>query len=135
MIAELLDHLHNYFVVADGIHEGTYTISGGGITLSFLKPGQYFRILGSVFNDGVYKYPITGLADETFTGTVWALAVPPDVIAVSEEIDAWRTKYPESPFVSESFGNASYSRASGAGGEPITWQQAFRQRLHRWRKA
>ena len=75
MLEQVLMHLKNWFLVPGGIHEGTYTIEDGGITLPFLANGQYFRICGSVFNDGLHQYPAGDLKTETFDGTVWALAV------------------------------------------------------------
>ena len=56
MLTELCAELRNYFEVPNGRHFGKFTISGGSIApLDFLQEGQYFRIVGSVFNDGVYK--------------------------------------------------------------------------------
>ena len=46
--------LHNYF--EDKRVIGDYTIENGRITLPFLVNGQFFRIVGSKFNDGVYIY-------------------------------------------------------------------------------
>lgn len=111
---------------------------GGSITLPFLLDGQYFRICGSVFNDGLYQYPAKGMSDEIFDGEVWALAVPKAVVALSEEIAAWQDKNgaaADSPYKSESFGGYSYSKAEDTRtGESATWQSVFRSRLHQWRK-
>ena len=107
MLEQVLMHLKNWFLVPGGIHEGTYTIEDGGITLPFLANGQYFRICGSVFNDGLHQYPASDLKSETFEGTVWALAVPQAVIDLEAEIESWQTKNGEaskSPYQSESFG-------------------------------
>ena len=107
MLEQVLMHLKNWFLVPGGIHEGTYTIEDGGITLPFLVNGQYFRICGSVFNDGLHQYPASDLKEETFDGTVWALAVPQAVIDLSTEIESWQTKNGDasvSPYQSESFG-------------------------------
>ena len=138
MLEQVLMHLNNWFLVPCGIHEGTYTIEDGGIALPFLEIGQYFRICGSVFNDGLHQYPAGDLKTETFDGTVWALAIPQAVIELSEEIEAWETKNGDaakSPFSSESFGGYSYSKATdSASGGAVTWQSAFRSRLNAWRK-
>lgn len=138
MLEQVLMHLKNWFLVPGGIHEGTYTIEDGGITLPFLESGQYFRICGSVFNDGLYKYPVSDLKAETFEGTVWALAVPQAVIELAEEIEAWQKKNGDasvSPYQSESFGGYQYSKATdSASGGAVTWQTAFRSRLSAWRK-
>ena len=138
MLEQVLMHLKNWFLVPGGIHEGTYTIEDGGIALPFLANGQYFRIFGSVFNDGLHQYPDSDLKAETFDGTVWALAVPQAVIELAAEIEAWETKNGEasvSPYQSESFGGYSYSKATdSASGGAVTWQSAFRSRMNAWRK-
>ena len=138
MLEQVLMHLKNWFLVHGGIHEGTYTIEDGGITLPFLENGQYFRICGSVFNDGLHQYPASDLKEETFDGTVWALAVPQAVIDLSTEIESWQTKNGDasvSPYQSESFGGYQYSKATdSASGGAVTWQSAFRSRMNAWRK-
>ena len=138
MLEQVLMHLKNWFLVPGGIHEGTYTIEDGGIALPFLANGQYFRICGSVFNDGLHQYPASDLKAETFEGTVWALAVPQAVIELAAEIEAWETKNGDasvSPYQSESFGGYQYSKATdSASGGAVTWQSAFRSRLSAWRK-
>ena len=137
MITELCAELRNWFVVPDGVHIGTYTISGGSIApLDFLQEGQHFRIVGSVFNDGVYQYPATSLTDEVFEGAVWAMAVPPTLIALSAEIEAYNDSDAgkASPFTAESFGGYSYTKATDANGAPIGWQKAFASRLNKYRK-
>ena len=138
MLEQVLMHLKNRFLVPGGIHEGTYTIEDGGIALPFLANGQYFRICGSVFNDGLHQYPATDLKAETFDGTVWALAVPQAVIDLASEIEAWDKKNGEAAsgiYQSESFGGYSYSKATdSATGGAVTWQSAFRSRMNAWRK-
>ena len=138
MLEQVLMHLKNWFLVPGGIHEGTYTIEDGGIALPFLANGQYFRIFGSVFNDGLHQYPASDLKAETFEGTVWALSVPQAVIELAEEMDAWQKKNGDasvSPYQAESFGGYSYSKATdSASGGAVTWQTAFRSRLNAWRK-
>lgn len=138
MLAEVCAEIKNWFHTA--IIVGDFTIADGTIDLSdLLQPGQYFRIVGSVFNDGVYQYPADGLTDESFSGAIWAMAVPPAVIELSTEIGEWVGKYADvmnSPYASESVPNYSYSTkaSSGAGGNGATWQSVFAPRLNRWRK-
>ena len=137
MLTEICAELRNYFEVPNGRHFGTFTISGGSIApLDFLQEGQYFRIIGSVFNDGVYQYPATSMTDEVFEGAVWAMAVPPSIIALSAEIKAYNDSEAgqPSPYASESFGGYSYTKATDANGAPIGWQKAFASRLAKWRK-
>ena len=95
MLTELCQELRNWFNRNMDKWDGDFIIEDG-VLRNFagkLKPNQYFRIMGSVFNDGVHKYGEGGLTDETFTGSIWAMAVPPAVIALSDEIDAWKAKY------------------------------------------
>lgn len=139
MLEQVLTHIRNWFQA--GIYPGTYTIQDGGIALPFLRDGQYFRICGSVFNDGLHRYgpEMELLQDETFDGAVWALAVPKAVVELAGEIAAWQEKYREvvdSPYTSESFAGYSYSKASGAGDSAGSggWQAAFRVRLNPYRK-
>src|SRR5574344_868363 len=106
MLEQVLMNIRNWFTVDGGIHSGTYTIEDGGITLPFLANGQYFRIIGSVFNDGLHQYPASDLKAETFEGTVWALAVPQAVIELATEMETWETKNGEAAagiYQSESF--------------------------------
>ena len=137
MLTELCAELRNYFEVPSGRHFGKFTISGGSIApLEFLQEGQYFRIVGSVFNDGVYQYPAASLTDEVFEGAVWAMAVPPTLIALAAEIKEYNDSDAgkASPYTSESFGGYSYTKATDANGAPIGWQKAFASRLNKWRK-
>ena len=138
MLEQVLMNIRRWFPVEGGIHSGTFTIKDGGITLPFLADGQYFRICGSVFNDGLHQYNVLDLTDETFTGTIWALAIPKAVIELADEIQKWLEKNGEasvSPYQSESFGGYSYSKANDAEtGDAVTWQSAFKQQLSAWRK-
>ena len=140
MLTEICAELRNYFEVPNGRHFGKFEISGGSIApLDFLQEGQYFRIVGSVFNDGVYQYPATSLTDEVFEGAVWAMALPPSLIALTAEIEDWNKKYGElvnSPYASESFGGYQYSKAFGAesSGGVVKWETVFRKQLNRYRK-
>ena len=137
MLTELLAEIRNYFEVPNGRHFGTFEISGGSIApLDFLQEGQYFRIIGSVFNDGVYQYPATSLTDEVFEGAVWAMSLPPDLIALAAEIEEYnKSAGKPSVYTSESYPNGySYTRATDASGVPLSWQKAFSSRLSKWRK-
>ena len=136
MLTDLCQELHNWFEVEK--HYGEFEIAGGALTASFLQPGQYFRIIGSIFNDGVWQYGDT-MTDETFDGAIWAMAIPPAVLELNEQIDSWLKQYGEtqnSPYSSESFGGYSYSKNSsgGSGADKSTWQGVFAPRLNKWRK-
>lgn len=136
MFGTVMQHIKNWFVLPDGKHFGTFTIKGGGISLPFLREGQYFRIVGSVFNDGVYKYPAEKLIDETFKGAIWALAVPNSFIETVNEIQEFNASdaAKPSPYVSESFKGYSYTRASDSKGAGVSWQTVFATKLNEWRK-
>lgn len=140
MLEELMRECRNWFVAPSGVHLGTFTIKDGSISLPFLVTGQYFRIIGSVFNDGVHQCGAADLVDETFDGAVWALLVPPAFLALSDEIQNWRNQYENaanSPFQSESFAGYSYtlkSDSAAQGGSAKGWRSAFGSRLANWRK-
>ena len=142
MLAELCKELNNWdFQKRAEKHFGVFTISNGEIELDFLQEGQYFRIIGSLFNDGIYTYPAM-LKDETFDGAIWAMAIPDEVVALADEVEAWVAKYGGvnstnmSPYNSESFGGYSYSKSGGGASSDGTgtWQSAFASRLNKWRK-
>lgn len=138
MLEQVLNQLHNWFVV--DIHNGEYTIKDGGIALPFLLSGQYFRIKGSTFNDGLHRYgpDVEVLTDETFTGTIWALAVPRDVVTLAAEMAEWQNKYGAEAaagiYQSESFSNYSYTKKTNSSGEAVTVWDTFRARLKPYKK-
>lgn len=137
MLSDLCKQLNNWFDYKRLF--GTFTIEGGVLSIDGAKEGQFIRICDSVFNDGVYEYPMSGLKDETFDGAIWLLAVPDDVVALSKEIDDWNSHYKDflqSPYQSESFGGYTYSKGSptGSDGTGITWSDIFADRLRRWQK-
>ena len=149
MLQQVCEYIHNYFIKAS--YESRYEIAEGMVSLPLLD-GQRFLISGSMLNDGMYTYhdsgitndddePLAvGLHDETFTGTICALAVPPAVIALSGEVKTWVDTNGESvnsPYQSESvIGVYSYTKASGGSGAggSVTWQDVFGSQLNRWRK-
>ena len=154
MLQQVCENIHNYF--AKGYFSGEFAIYGGAISplSSFILEGQKFLISGSALNDGMYTYHAdgikddddnafaegVGLKDETFAGTICVLAVPPAVIALSKEVKAWVETNGDavtSPYTSENVvGVYSYTKASGGSGAggAITWADAFRDQLNRWRK-
>lgn len=149
MLTEICAYLKNYFDRNQAKFHGSFEIKNGTIE-SFndgdmgLMEGQYFRVIGSVFCDGVWEYGKNDLPhDEVFTGSVWAMAVPQDVIDLSTEISAWIQKYGTvdstnmSPFTSESFDGYSYSKSqryTNNSSSPSGWQDAFGRRLMRYKK-
>lgn len=137
MLTEICSEIRNWFDFGNRFF-GTFEIKDGTFAapLPFLQEGQYFRIIGSIFNDGVYQYPATSLTDEVFEGAVWAMALPPGFIALAAEIEAYARDdaAKPSPFTSESFGGYSYTKATDSNGAPLSWQRAFAKQLNRWRK-
>lgn len=143
MLNELCQELKNYFDKGQPKFYGKITIEGGHITdeeiLEKIVAGQYFRIVGSIFNDGVYCFneELT-LEDETFDGSIWLMAVPKAVLELAKDIEDWVEEYGSkvtSPYQSESFGGYSYSKASGkSGGGAYSWQDAFAQRMNLYRR-
>lgn len=132
----ICEYLRNWFTADEDKLTGEYAIVGGTITLPLLT-GEYFRIVGSRLNDGVYAYPVTGLTDEVFTGAIWRMRIPQSVLGLAAEITAFNadTANSPSPYTSESFGGYSYTKGrSGDGVSAYSWQDAFRSRLNRWRK-
>lgn len=142
MLSEICKELNNWFDRNQPKTYGKIEIASGKITnedfTDAIKVNQYFRIVGSLFNDGVYKYtPSLELTDEVFEGSIWLMAIPKEVVNLSDEIDAWISKYSDvidSPYTSESFGGYSYSKASSDNSGSISWQKTFAAKLNLWRK-
>lgn len=147
MMMEICQEIRNWFDKKRIF--GTFEIKNGVLTKDGtalpIAEGQYFRIVDSTFNDGVFVSPYNSLVDEIFDGAVWLMAVPPTVISLAKDIEDWQAKFGGvdsvnmSPYNSESFGGYSYSKsgggsASGASGAGGTWQSAFASRLNMWRK-
>lgn len=59
-IFEVCSYLKNWFDRNQSKYFGNVSIINGALSETYdLKVGQYFRIVGSTLNDGVYQYPIT----------------------------------------------------------------------------
>ena len=141
-LTAICDYLNNYFWRKK--IGGKFVVSDGVINIDGIQNNQYYRVIGSTFNDGVHKYndPSDVLVDEEFTGSVWLMAVPQTVISLADDIDDWIAKYggvdspAMSPYTSESFGNYSYSKNASAGGSGSAsgWQNAFANQLAPYRR-
>lgn len=141
MIDIICGSIHNWFTNPAQVRAGEFTIVNGAIELPFLVDGQYFRIVDSALNDGVYQYPAEGLLDEVFTGEIWPMRPPRAFIELCREIEAWQGRYGggmASPFSSENIiGVYSYTKAAGSDGgaaNGAAWQNVFKSRLNQWRK-
>lgn len=126
MLYEVCKEINNFFETEKVFKD--FTISNGHVSPSdFLLANQYFRICGSVYNDGIHKLS-DALTDEEFKGSVWKMSIPQDFLDLSNEIETFNNKNEVSPFSSESFGGYSYAKSGN------TWQSAFSERLNMWRK-
>lgn len=152
MISEICAELRNYFLrdyvnPERYMHYGRFVIANGEMqALPFLKIGQYYRIIGSTFNDGVHKYGATPrsvedpetLTDEEFEGAIWEMFVPKEVVDLSAEIQDWISNNADtinSPYQSESFGGYSYTKAvAGTGRVSTDWQEHFASKLKPYRR-
>lgn len=149
MLTEICEYLHNFFCEDPDKVIGTITVRGGSISVPcgvLPQEGQYIRIIGSVFNDGVWKYGEAEFVEETFDGAVWYMRIPPALLKLVSEIEDWVAKYggtdsaAMSPYNSESFAGYSYSKNTGAVNadgtiyNPNTWKGTFAARLTPWRK-
>lgn len=137
MLEQILDYIHNYFVYKE--YSGVFTISDGRLEgdSGYLLDGQYFKIEGSVLNDGLYEYPGYMLTDEEFEGKLLTLAIPPALLNIAQEISEWvekNSKVINNPYNSESFGGYSYSKANSSNGGAFGWKDMFGGKLNRWRK-
>lgn len=140
-ITDFCEEVNNWFDVDRQF--GVFTIADGKLSgVTDLKENQFFRIIGSIFNDGVYQNnsELT-LTDESFDGAVWLMAVPPSVIELLADMNKWlddNAGVIDSPYNSESFGGYSYTKGgAGSGGDSngnVTWQSHFASTLNRWRK-
>lgn len=145
MLTQICAEIKNYFSLNEDRFIGDFEIVDGNIMPPVpIQENQYYRIVGSVFNDGVHEYDDL-LTDETkFHGAIWLMRVPQDVIDLATEVEEWQGKYGDvnsqvmSPYQSESFGGYSYSKISGTSGSGgvsgYSWKDAFASRLNVYRK-
>ena len=149
MLTILCEYLRNWFDEECDKVIGTISIADGEITVRntpiTFKNGQYFRIIGSVFSDGVHQFPDYDMTNEEFDGAIWEMKIPKEVVALADDIAEWQKKYGAvtspamSPFNSESFAGYSYSKGTGSSGpdgneSSNSWQSVFKSRLNMWRK-
>jgi len=149
MLTEICANLKNYFCQKDDRIIGDFSVVNGAIVPSFdIQDGQYYRIVGSVFNDGVHKFgdlEDTLKDEQEFHGAVWLMRVPQDVINLASDIKDWQDKNGNidsanmSPYTSESFGGYSYSKASGTSSSgrskaAVDWKDVFADRLAPYRR-
>lgn len=135
---ELCRELRNYFVV-DEI-DGDFSVVGGELSPAIgVLPGQYYCISGSIFNDGIHCHPDVDLVDETFTGTIWRMAVPRGFMAMAEDVEKYRRRMSElgavgGGYVSESFGDYSYSVSSSVPQDVAELQERIKVAKRQFRR-
>lgn len=145
ILEQVLNHIHNWFVYDQ--MDVRCVIEGGSLPASVSIPeGAWYRIQGSLFNDGLHRHPAPDLDDETFDGIITVCAIPNALLNVVDEIEDWLEHYQtamgklqDSPYQSESFDGYSYSirgdlTAQNGSGGLTGWQAAFASRLNPWRK-
>lgn len=140
MLEKIFSEIRNYF--DREIWSGTFKIESGVLSPSdFIKENQYFRIVGSSMNDGIYQSAeaieskiAKKKVDEEFNGEIWILSPPAEIIELADKIEAYEEKNGDSAFVSESFGGYSYTKATDSNGVAVTWQDVFGKKLNKWRK-
>lgn len=123
-------------------HEGTFELVRDAAPLDSLLDGQYFVIVNSVLNDGVFQNTAESLAKlrtETFTGRIWSMGVPADFENLVADIDAFETKVQElglldKGYASESFGGYTYSLQSGAPAYMQEWLNRINAGMSMYRK-
>lgn len=148
ILEEVLGSIHNWFVRDTRVVKGC-EISNGQLPASVtadLMVTQWYRITGSVLNDGLHQHPAADLEDETFDGTIDRLVIPRPLLKVVEEIYDWveankkgAQKALESPYQSESFDGYSYTIRTDEGPNSASdgltgWQAQFSRKLNQWRK-
>lgn len=142
MLEQVMDYCNNYFYKAKEV--GKFSIVSGRLNnKGVFKSGQYIRIIGSDFNDGVYKIEsltdgkinIASLEDEIFEGAIVGLAVPKVFLNIVKDIEKFEASASAtmSPYASESFENYSYTRAT-KDGKPLSWVDLFGVKLSHYRK-
>lgn len=123
-INNLMQKCNNYF--ERFAISGDFTIADGKLEIDTSKfaENQYIRIMGSLFNDNVYKISsIEGgkltldisISSETFTGYVVGLAVPKDFVELSTKIDVFNVKNEKSKNITsesvQGYYNVSYDKS------------------------
>lgn len=139
-ITRICAWLKNHFLYKK--YEGTFTLVSGIAPLDSLLDGQYFVIVNSVLNNGVFQNTAESLAKlrpETFTGRIWSMSVPVDFEELIADSNAFEEKVQElgvadKGFSSESFGGYSYSLPSSAPAYLTEWAKRLDRGFSIYRK-
>lgn len=141
MLTQICAEIRNYFSKREDRFFGDFSVVDGKISpLLPMADGQYFRVVGSVFNDGVHRSDDQLTDEGSFHGAIWLMRVPQEIIDLDAEITRWIEDYSvliSSPYTSESFGGYSYTKKSGSGvggDDALAWQSVFANRLNAYRR-
>jgi len=140
ILTQICGELNNWFTDRNASAAyGTYEIKNGTLPLDHITEGQCVRIVGSIFNDGVHMYPFYDLQDETFTGAVMPMRIPPEVMQIAAEVQRIEAEggfaNAVTLYISESFGGYSRTCATDGNGVPLSFIKLLvNQRLEKWRK-
>lgn len=141
ILDEICFELKNYFSLHKDRIIGDFSVANGKVVppLSLLD-NQYYRIVGSVFNDGIHRKDDLLIDEPTFHGAVWLMRIPQDILDLADDIEKWmdeNAKIIDSPYMSESFGGYNYSKGSNYDGtHGLSWknQSNFSHRLNKYRR-
>lgn len=139
-LGNVLNYIRNAFIKT--IENGSFAIINGRLTGTKNKyiTQQYIIIKGSILNDGLYQVTpsltVANSLDEEFDGVIYGLAIPMLVIQISKEVRIYEESNPiqKSNIISTSWGGWSESKATGANGGNITWQELFDKKLMPYKK-
>lgn len=139
-LSRICARLKNHFLRDK--YNGTFTLVSGTAPLTALLDGQFFTIVGSALNDGVFQNTaesLSKLKPETFTGHIWTMSVPVDFLELVEDIDKLNAKVEElglqdKGYASESFGGYSYSLNGSAPAYMQEWAKRINSGLSVYQK-
>lgn len=139
-LSRICARLKNHFLRDK--YEGTFTLVSGIAPLDNLLDGQYFVIVNSNLNNGVFQNTAESLAKiqpETFTGRIWTMSVPVDFLELVEDIDQLNAKIEElglldKGYASETFGGYTYSLQSGAPAYMQEWLNRINSGMSMYQK-
>lgn len=149
-VPELCVYTHNFFDRYDEPFYGGFIIGVDYIWNTFnfekdvianpsnildgLAPHQYYKIEGSIFNDGVHMAGET-LVPEKFYGTVQPMRVPKVFEKLAQKITDYDDVAPGGGrYVSQSFAGWSGTMATGSDGLPVDGVTRYRKEINQWRK-
>lgn len=139
MLLTVLKHLNNFYIATEEV--GDYVIQDNVIT--GLKDkyviGQFIIIQGSMVNDGVYRFnsdtkTLLDTMDEEFSGTIYGLRIPRELISVVQKIEEWAISQDPNLSGLQSWSNGSWSESYAmSNGVRAGWEQIFASKLKPYR--